>query len=1163
GSKRNFNFGVGFYNGYSFPLTLMKLKIFQEGTATTGEIDSIHVYADLDTNGLFDPADDRLVESIAAVAAAQTIGGLSIELEPGRISYVYVVYDLPLTVTDSVTVDFKMFDPEDFSVLPKSTEIEGEFPINSPGVDVVDGMVAAQVAMTTAPQFRAAPNDSNVLAMLLDIPANGVWPDILDRVRIQNLGTAQDGNDIVGLRLWEEAGGDPNFFDPLLDAPLGVLSWDGSAWTNAVVFDKNIPLAGLRVYVTFSVASAPADGVTFQANIPLNGLGVRSGNDGPIDQILINNAVQTISTDPLISSINVDRSRYNVGQTVTVTMNLRNEGTDTLFVVSAVPLVSNGTGGVTPVSGPLPAQVDLPPSTSTDLVWTYIASATGDVDFCGFAQTADSITVSKQTCSSTFVIQSRADSIAAVLSNFAPATANRGQDNVSMFRLSLDYASFDSASAPVKFDGITLRIEDDTGSPVPPNSLLDRVAFVGTDGSNNLFSVVDSTGNPLRLVTATPVVLVPGDSVTILVNVDIDAGAAFTPFRMAIASLPDIRVTDVNDGGAVPLANSDGFPWTTTNLFVNLPAESLLVDTDPDSTIYVNSGQESVEAMVMRAHNPGGANTASVTLTDLTLSFFDSTGMALVPGDVIKKLVLTSGTQTLFADENIPIASNQFNAHFGTPLVVTAGSIETIQVLCDVRSIPAIDAFYFQVSTPADIVARDINTEQLLVVAAQSPAVLDFPLRSHALRFQSPATGLVVGATDRLPPSILPSTQNVSVLDLVLTHPDSVASSLTMDSLAVEFVGTAGAPVFPGDLFAALRIMHGSDTLSLVTSLSSTEPFVECVFRQPLQVAPAVSETLSIWVDVKALFSPTTVEVRIAQSHLRVLDANDGSRVFGVVGPFPLVAGPTSMQLPSDRVALGVTSLVPANLATQTPGVNAFDLMVQNSNPPGSTPIKLDSIAIEVQTLQGSVLDANGLFSSAHLRRAGTLLTNGQVTAGGVVFALADSAIIVAPTDTDTLRVTVDVDAQTDNLTFRFVVRDDQSVSARDAVTNGQVLGTTIGGTGFPLMSNSAHILGVSTDAAFTNYPNPFSPGAEATRITYFVQTPSHVTLKLYTMWGGPVMTLVEQRNVAPGLHQDVSWDGKNDEGDLVNNGVYYLVLEMRGTDGKKTRVQRKIGVIR
>ena len=98
---------------------------------------------------------------------------------------------------------------------------------------------------------------------------------------------------------------------------------------------------------------------------------------------------------------------------------------------------------------------------------------------------------------------------------------------------------------------------------------------------------------------------------------------------------------------------------------------------------------------------------------------------------------------------------------------------------------------------------------------------------------------------------------------------------------------------------------------------------------------------------------------------------------------------------------------------------------------------------------------------------------------------------------------------------------------------------------------------------SFTNYPNPFAAGRDNTTVTFFLDSPSRVTLQVFTLWGKPVKTLLNSAPFQPGLHQTVKWDGKNGDGDVVNNGVYYMVLEVNETGGQNIEQKRKVGVIR
>jgi hypothetical protein len=85
------------------------------------------------------------------------------------------------------------------------------------------------------------------------------------------------------------------------------------------------------------------------------------------------------------------------------------------------------------------------------------------------------------------------------------------------------------------------------------------------------------------------------------------------------------------------------------------------------------------------------------------------------------------------------------------------------------------------------------------------------------------------------------------------------------------------------------------------------------------------------------------------------------------------------------------------------------------------------------------------------------------------------------------------------------------------------------------------------------NRPNPFS---SRTTIQYAVPAKADVSLKVYDVSGRLVRTLVEER-VDAGLHAAV-WDGTDESGSLVSNGVYFYRL--LSPDGVRTN---KLNLIR
>ena len=77
------------------------------------------------------------------------------------------------------------------------------------------------------------------------------------------------------------------------------------------------------------------------------------------------------------------------------------------------------------------------------------------------------------------------------------------------------------------------------------------------------------------------------------------------------------------------------------------------------------------------------------------------------------------------------------------------------------------------------------------------------------------------------------------------------------------------------------------------------------------------------------------------------------------------------------------------------------------------------------------------------------------------------------------------------------------------------------------------------------NYPNPFNPRTQRTKITFFCPPgDTTVTIKIYTLTGKLVRSIT-QSGLLAGQGNEVEWDGRNGKGQVVRNGVYVAVLQL------------------
>jgi hypothetical protein len=79
-------------------------------------------------------------------------------------------------------------------------------------------------------------------------------------------------------------------------------------------------------------------------------------------------------------------------------------------------------------------------------------------------------------------------------------------------------------------------------------------------------------------------------------------------------------------------------------------------------------------------------------------------------------------------------------------------------------------------------------------------------------------------------------------------------------------------------------------------------------------------------------------------------------------------------------------------------------------------------------------------------------------------------------------------------------------------------------------------------------FPNPF---AGSTTIAYRTPRADVVSIAIYDVAGGRVRTLGKNVPVAAGVHV-LEWDGRNDRGHRVDNGVFYYRIEGESVDYRR-----------
>jgi hypothetical protein len=162
------------------------------------------------------------------------------------------------------------------------------------------------------------------------------------------------------------------------------------------------------------------------------------------------------------------------------------------------------------------------------------------------------------------------------------------------------------------------------------------------------------------------------------------------------------------------------------------------------------------------------------------------------------------------------------------------------------------------------------------------------------------------------------------------------------------------------------------------------------------------------------------------------------------------------------------------------------------------------------------------------------------------------SAARITPAGSITLIVGVDVARGAEEKQLKFLLEGEGSIMVRDSVTNYLI--SVVNATGDPInniWSSPLVVLSSEFEEYVHNYPNPFRARDEATKITYFLDSPGDVSIKIYDLLGNLVYDFENDEVPTTAGTHEVEWQGYNKKGEVVRNGVYVCVLSAGGQTAK------------
>jgi hypothetical protein len=279
-----------------------------------------------------------------------------------------------------------------------------------------------------------------------------------------------------------------------------------------------------------------------------------------------------------------------------------------------------------------------------------------------------------------------------------------------------------------------------------------------------------------------------------------------------------------------------------------------------------------------------------------------------------------------------------------------------------------------------------------------------------------------------------------------------------------------------------------------------------------------------------------------------------------------------------DTVVIETHDVIPVSVAPGQRDVPVYGLLLTRRSAACGAPLYLLGLGLRIGDLDGGPIDAGEVIDRLHAEVGGRAASSvhdadpsssprdtGQERdeAGEALIevSLSDPAAIPAGAKLE-IEISADINPLVSRPGFAVTLGEGTLSIAHSGCPSPVLLVRHEGSPGAGVSTTT--IISKTLAGSFSNYPNPFSAGREMTTFAFYLQRRADVSLKLYDGFGGLVRVLDPGTSRGGGrVHEDITWDGADENGAAVQNGAYFAVLAVRYDDGRSDKAIRKVAVLR
>lgn len=762
--------------------------------------------------------------------------------------------------------------------------------------------------------------------------------------------------------------------------------------------------------------------------------------------------------------------------------------------------------------------------------------------------------------SSVTYIQNKATELRLNHLNTMPNYISTDQKNIKAMQLNFENTG-NTMTASIKISRITFYIKDFFDNLIPASSVIKKIKITSIDESFIYGESEATTTSKVTILLTAPLIVPATQSVSCALLFDVATNYSSSSIKITLENTGDLYAVDTNSSVPVIISSLSNFPKQTTAAVIQEKLNSIIVDNFlPLLPLGVVKGQRYVSLFNFRVYNNSNPLSAKAEFNSITITVKNDSGLPLSANSALEKLYITDSLGNTLGSAIAGVGSEVY-LKLITPYIFSYGQSQYFRLFADILSTAFAPNFKIALQDAGNISIVDANSKYE-VIKSNSP---DFPWETEATGiFMAPATDLYIWHNSNIAPTMVGIGQpNVKFMILYYFNPGTPGTSdVLINGITFTVKDLDSNIIDPSKIFKSIYITDLNENITYAyytdfSNIGNNSFFIN--FERPFLSDVLNTKTAYVSGDISLYAKEGVYKLEInSQEYISRFALPYGYVTVTAVNAdvFPFESNPVTITALAYNFKIGHKDLMPVSVAQGSSGVDALSLKFENYN---AIPIAVTSIAIAVKECSGKNISANSVLKAIKLQdRENNLIITINPGSENKINITPINYIIPSGAERE-IKVIVDIIEAAEE-PFYLELETGEDVKTLPLASVNPAEGDYFGN----MKSGCVSIQEKSLINSFHSFPNPFNPQKQNMKIEYYLEQDAEVTIKIWTINGNLVKTIIEKAVKKKGLHYEDVWDGKNQSGKDVISGVYLYSIEVKDKiDKKVVKLTKKVVVLK